>query len=125
MIYVIISPDVLLTVFVIETDGKLNEQQGGERRRVTKGDSYLQCKAENRNDLVTRRERKIFLVLKELDKQLLREEPACPFKLHFLFLFCDSCVIPVIARHSRAGGQPAPQQLCVLAHRNANTHTSI
>lgn len=27
----------------VETDGKLNEQQGEERRRVTKGDSYLQC----------------------------------------------------------------------------------
>lgn len=47
-IYAIISPDVLLTVFVIETDGKLNEQQGGERRRVTTGDSYLQSKAANR-----------------------------------------------------------------------------
>lgn len=27
----------------VETDGKLNKQQGEERRRVTKGDSYLQC----------------------------------------------------------------------------------
>lgn len=43
-IYAIICPDVLLTVFVIETDGKLNEQQGEERRRVTKGDSCLQCR---------------------------------------------------------------------------------
>lgn len=34
--------DVLLTVFVIETNEKIEEQQGGERRRVTKGDSYMQ-----------------------------------------------------------------------------------
>lgn len=39
-IYAIISPDVLLAVFVMETDGKLNEQQGcwggggGGRQRV-------------------------------------------------------------------------------------------
>ena len=45
-IYAVICPDVLLTVFVIETDGKLNEQQGVEQRRVTKGDSYLQCRVQ-------------------------------------------------------------------------------
>lgn len=30
----------------METDGKLNEQQGVEQRRVTKGDSYLQCRGQ-------------------------------------------------------------------------------
>lgn len=40
-IHAITCPYVLLTVLVIETDGKLSEQQAGERRRVTKGDSYV------------------------------------------------------------------------------------
>lgn len=40
----IMCVDVLLTVFVIKTNEKLDEQQGGERRRVTKGDSYMQCR---------------------------------------------------------------------------------
>lgn len=33
---------------VCNRDRSLNEQQGGERGRVTKGDSYLQCRGESR-----------------------------------------------------------------------------
>lgn len=99
---------------------------------MTKGDSYLQCIEERAgNDVVTRRGREIFLVLGELDKQLLREEAARPHaalslplligffgQAHFSPLSAEDICQRAFQIQSwqDTRGQPAPQLLCVDVH---------
>lgn len=96
------------------------------------------------NDLVTRRGREIFLLLGELDKQLLREEPAHPhaaLSLPLLIGLLDRLIsrctpLRISAKEcsrskwwQNSGGQPAPQPQLLksldgrtLSHHYAHTH---
>lgn len=99
------------------------------------------CSVESK-DLVTRRGREIFLMLGELDKQLLREEPARPhaaLSLPFLIGLLDSLIshrspLRISAKESSRSSDGKTQEgsqnlsyncceVCVHAHTHMFIHT--